>query len=89
MASRVWSEAELSVVQQCAATYDLAAASQRLNERTRSAIKVKMSRIRAQLGFEDGRRERGGKDDQEEFNQNAVVGSQQLLVAIQRAGVQP
>lgn len=91
MASRAfWSADDLAVLDQHIDKPDwLTAVKDRFRDRTVKALKVRMAKRRGELGLGDGRNERGGHDDQDVFNANAVVASQALLAAIERAGVRP
>lgn len=85
MASRPWSPAELAVIEQCAGSCDMRTACRRIRGRTHKAIKVRMAKMRAQLGLGDGRRVDGPSDDS--WIGDAALASQMLLAATLRVGV--
>ena len=94
MASRApWPEEEIAVLDRHIDQPDwLQRVSAAIQGRTTKALKVRMAKRRSELGLADGRRVDGGcgdDDDQERANADAVVASQELLAAIQRAGVRP
>jgi hypothetical protein len=89
MASRAWSDAELALLEAHAEANDWPSVSCKIRDRTVNAIKVKMSKLRRELGCEDGRFVDGGEraaDAMDHFNENAVIASQQLLEATLRIG---
>lgn len=91
MASRaLWSPEELAVIEACAPGCDVARACKDIQGRTRKAIKVRMAKFRASVGFGDGRNERSGGDyeaDDDRWVKSAVIASQTLLAATLRVGV--
>lgn len=91
MASRaLWGQDEIAVLDQHIDTPDwLSRVSAKIRGRTITSLKVRMAKRRAELGMGDGRNERGGNDDQEVFNANAITASAALLAAIEAAGVRP
>ena len=84
MASRAWSEAEMELIGRHAADNNWRAVVDRVPDRTETAVKVRMTKLRRELGFEDGRFT--ACDQQERFNENAIVGSQRLAEATLRVG---
>jgi hypothetical protein len=92
VASRPWSPAEMALLERHAETNDWATVSHKIRDRTVNAVKVKMSKLRRELGFDDGRFVDGGEraaDAMDHYNENAVVASRALLAAIEQAGVRP
>jgi hypothetical protein len=88
MASRPWSPDEVAVLEQHVDQPDwLNKAASKISDRTVQAIKVRMAKLRSELGLGDGRRVE--IDDQDVFIATTSLASQQLLAAIQRAGVHP
>lgn len=87
MASRPWSSHELAVLELHAQPYDLASACRKLQDRTQLAVKVRLAKLRAEMGMGDGRRERGGGDEMEEFNATAAIATERLREATLRVGV--
>ena len=84
MASRPWTAEELDLLQEHAPTNNWRFVHQRMRDRTVNAVMVKMSKLRRELGFEDGRVE---CDRQERFNADAVIASRLLAEATLRLGV--
>lgn len=62
-------------------------AAAKIGDRTVQALKVRMAKLRAELGLGDGRRIE--IDDEDVFNASTALASRQLLAAIQRARVHP
>jgi hypothetical protein len=94
MASRaLWSDEEVAILETHVDRPDwLASVSAVIHGRTIAAIKVKMAKLRSNLGLRDGRRVDGGcgQDDEEErFIVDTALASQALLAAIERAGLHP
>lgn len=86
MGSPAWSDREVSLLERFADVEDwLEQVRQRITGRTEAAICTKMSKVRGELGFSDGRE----KDNQTAFNRRAVRSSARLLSAIEQAGVRP
>lgn len=95
-----WTDQELAALDECIDAPDwLQRASAKINRSVKS-LKIRMSKRRAELGMEDGRRSPLVKaqeeydlddnaDDMDAFNARAAAASQALLAAIQRAGVRP
>jgi hypothetical protein len=88
MASRAYSDADLTVLEQHVHNDDwYAAVAEVFPDRSEAALKTKMSKIRSMLGVKG---KRGAPEkDQDKMNAEAVVASQRLLAAIQEAGVYP
>jgi len=88
MASRAWSPDDVRVLERHVHDEDwLDTLADRFPERTLGAVKVKMSKLRSELG---ARGRRGAREeDQDRANAKAVIASQQLLEAIERAGLRP
>lgn len=83
MASRPWSEQELELIERHAPLSDWRTVLQQLPDRTANAVKVRMTKLRRELGFPDGR---GTVDDWAEYQAKSVVASQQLCEATLRVG---
>lgn len=87
MASRLWSDEEIALVELHAPSNNWKAVASAVPDRTELAVKVRMTKRRRELGYDDARY--GVKDEQHEFNAKAVIASQLLLMAIEQAGVRP
>jgi len=86
MASRPWSPEDVTVLEQHVADDDwLETLAEFFPDRTVNAIKVRMSKVRADLGIQGKRGARA--EDQDRSNAKAVVASQRLLEATLRIGV--
>lgn len=83
MASRPWTDSEMELLERHAEDNDWAIVALQIRDRTVNAVKVKMSKLRSELGLADARY----CDGMDHFNQNAIIGSQQLVEATRRVGV--
>lgn len=88
MASCPWSPDDLQVLEQHVTNEDwLEALAERFPDRSPMAIKVRMSKVRSELGVKG---KRGAREDcQDRANAKAVIASQMLYEAITRAGLRP
>lgn len=85
MASRVWSNDDLQVLEQHAANDDWRnALADLFPDRTPDAIQTRLSKLRSELGIKGKRGAR--EEDQDRMNAKSVVASQQLLEATLRVG---
>jgi hypothetical protein len=85
MASRVWSDDDLQVLEQHAANDDWRnALSNIFPDRTDHAIKTRLSKLRSELGLKGKRGAR--EEDQDRMNAKSVGASRQLLEATLRVG---
>jgi len=85
MASRVWSDDDLSVLEQHVHSEDwLEALSERFPGRSIQAVKTRMSKLRSDLGIKGRRGARA--EDQDRANAKAVVATQRLLEATLAVG---
>lgn len=85
MASRVWTDDDLQVLEQHAANDDWRnALSNLFPNRTDHAIKTRLSKLRSELGIKGKRGAR--EEDQDTMNAKSVVASQHLLEATLRVG---
>lgn len=88
MASRAWSETDVQVLELHVHDEDWRnALSNRFPDRTLDAIKTRLSKLRSELGIKGRRGAR--EEDQDRSNAKAVVATQKLLEAIDRAGLRP
>jgi hypothetical protein len=86
MASRVWTENDLQVLEQHVANDDwLQIVTKHFPDRSAAAIKTRISKLRSELGIK-GRRG-GREEDQDRMNAKSVIASQRLLEATLRVGV--
>lgn len=83
MASRPWSDSEIALLERHAEANNWQAVLRYVPDRTVNAVKVRMTKLRRELGFEDAR---GAKDAQELYNADAVIASQKLAEATLRVG---
>ena len=85
MASRVWSEADLEILEQHAANDDwLEAVAERFTGRSLAAVKTRMSKLRSEIDIKGRRGAR--EEDQDRSNAKAVVASRKLLEATLAVG---
>jgi hypothetical protein len=85
MASRVWTNDDLQVLEQHAGSEDwLEAVMDRFPDRSLAAIKTRISKLRSELGIKGRRGAR--EEDQDRMNAKSVTASQQLLEATLRVG---
>lgn len=85
MASRPWSEDDLQVLEQHADNDDWREALTGLfPDRSEDAIKVRLSKLRSELGIKGKRGAR--EEDQDRMNAKSVVATQKLLEATLSVG---
>jgi hypothetical protein len=85
MASRVWTDDDLQVLEQYAENDDwLEAVTGCFPDRSAAAIKTRISKLRSELGIKGRRGARA--EDQDRMNAKSVTASQQLLEATLRVG---
>lgn len=85
MASRVWTSDDLQVLEQHVSNDDwLEALKGKFPHRSPGAIKIRISKLRSELGIKGRRGAR--EEDQDRMNAKSVQASQQLLEATLRVG---
>lgn len=84
MASRPWSPDEQALLERHAAENDWKAVLGQVQDRTVNAVKVRMTKLRRELGLDDARY--GARDEQDYYNQDAMRASPQLAEATLRVG---
>lgn len=85
MASRPWTDAELTVLERHVDEGNwLSTVSRKLSQRSTKAIKVRMARLRSELGLGDGRR--ADVDDMASFHARAITASEMLREATLSVG---
>jgi hypothetical protein len=86
VASR-WSRAEIALIERHAEDNNWRAVARKVQNRSAESIRVRMAQHRRDLGLTESYC--SGRENQQEYDAQAIVASQQLLAAIELAGVRP